>query len=114
MLLAIAAHNIFSKPEMRYRKLPILLIALFFVPATCIRAQSVDTYQPKTILRRSMPPITRVPFVAAEKSRLRDSELVIGVTVNEQSRAYPVNQLTGPKREIINDTVGETPIAATW
>lgn len=45
---------------------------------------------------------------------LNPSELVLGVTVGEQSRAYPINMLTGPSREILNDTLGGLAIAATW
>ena len=42
------------------------------------------------------------------------SELVLGVTVGKESRAYPINMLTGPSREILNDTLGGQAIAATW
>jgi len=45
---------------------------------------------------------------------LNPSELVLGVTVGDQSRAYPINMLTGPSREILNDTLGGRSIAATW
>lgn len=37
---------------------------------------------------------------------------VIGVSINGQSVAYPVAFLSG--REIVNDTVGGTPIVVTW
>jgi hypothetical protein len=40
---------------------------------------------------------------------LSPSELVLGVTAGEQSRAYPINMLTGPSREILNDTLGGQP-----
>ena len=43
-----------------------------------------------------------------------DSELVLGVEINGESRAYTLAQLSGPEREIINDTLGNTLIAATW
>ena len=45
---------------------------------------------------------------------LADDELVIGVEVGGQARAYPINMLTGPVREIINDDLAGTAIAATW
>ena len=45
---------------------------------------------------------------------LNPSELVIGVTVGNESRAYPINMLTGPSREIVNDKLGGQAIAATW
>ena len=47
------------------------------------------------------------PFVRAE-------ELVLGVVVGKEARAYPINMLTNPTREIINDKLGERSIAATW
>jgi len=43
-----------------------------------------------------------------------DNELVLGLELNGEARAYPINMLTGPSREIINDTLGGIPIAATW
>jgi hypothetical protein len=36
------------------------------------------------------------------------------VMINGESRAYPINMLTGPSREILNDRLGGTAIAATW
>jgi hypothetical protein len=48
------------------------------------------------------------------KDEVTDNELVLGVVVNGEARAYPINMLTGPSREIINDTLGGTAIAATW
>ena len=43
-----------------------------------------------------------------------DDELVLGVVVDGKARAYPINQLTNPTREIINDKLGGRAIAATW
>ncbi len=59
-------------------------------------------------------PIVDIPVISARESRLDDEELVLGVTVGEQSRAYPINMLTGPQREILNDRLGGRAIAATW
>jgi|GEM_PF-1524110 len=57
------------------------------------------------------PPVLRVKNVQGE---VTDSELVLGVVVNGEARAYPINMLNGPKREIINDTLGDQPIVAIW
>lgn len=46
--------------------------------------------------------------------RLNDDELVMGVVVNGESRAYPINMMHGPQREIFNDQLGGRSIAATW
>ena len=43
-----------------------------------------------------------------------DDELVLGVVIDGKARAYPINMLTGPTREIINDELSDVAIAATW
>lgn len=45
---------------------------------------------------------------------VEDDELVVGVVINGKPRAYVVNTMTGPTREIFNDTLAGIPIAATW
>ena len=62
-------------------------------------------------------PITDAPFIRASDSteeQVTDNELVLGLEIGVESRAYPINMLTGPRREIINDTLGGRRIAATW
>ncbi len=61
-------------------------------------------------------PITEFPVKAVRDvgDALNPSELVLGVVVGNEARAYPINMLTGPQREILNDTLGGRPIAATW
>ena len=62
------------------------------------------------------PPIRDAPVINAAEvtDEVRDNALVLGVVVNGQARAWPINMLNGPRREIINDTLGGQPIAATW
>ncbi|MBP85530.1 MAG: hypothetical protein CMJ64_02250 [Planctomycetaceae bacterium] len=45
---------------------------------------------------------------------LNDDDLVLGVVIDGEARAYPINMMTGPEREVFNDTLAETPLAATW
>jgi hypothetical protein len=63
-----------------------------------------------------MPAIVDAPVLSAAEigERVSGNELVLGVLVNGRARAYPINMLTGPRREIINDTLGGSAIAATW
>ena len=63
-----------------------------------------------------LPAITDAPTIAAGEvtDQVTDQELVLGVVVNGEARAYPINMLTGPSREIINDSLGGCDIAATW
>lgn len=68
-----------------------------------------DKYNP----RRA---IVDAPFFKASEvtDQVTYNELVLGVEIEGQARAYPINMLTGPAREIINDTIGEVHLAATW
>ncbi len=85
--------------------------AFTFLIAPIVPAQE---YRPRTVLRHPIRAITDPAIVSADQADVVDNELVIGVEVNGQARAYPINQLTGPNREIINDQLGGTAIAATW
>ncbi len=72
-------------------------------------------FQPRRVVQ-PFPPITAAPAIPADEvfDQVADEELVLGVVVGGQARAYPINMLTGPSREIINDTLGGKAIAATW
>ena len=74
------------------------------------------SFKPQTVINRHFKPIVEAPTVPAEKAGeiVRDHELVLGVEVNGEARAYPINLLCGPTREIINDVLGGEAIAATW
>ncbi len=76
---------------------------------------NASDFRPRKLMR-PIRAIVDAPFLAASQvtDEVNDNELVMGVVVNGQARAYPVNMLTGPSREIINDTVASAPIAATW
>ncbi len=62
------------------------------------------------------PAITNAPVVVGDAigRAVTENELVLGVELNGEARAYPINMLTGPDREIINDRLGGVAIAATW
>ena len=79
------------------------------------RAQ-LPEFNPQVVIPRAMPAIENAPVISAARAdrQLQDSELVLGITVKGQARAYPINMLTGPRREIVNDTLGGRSIAATW
>ena len=75
-------------------------------------------FRPRRAVREGVefPAITDAPIAPAAKigDRVHDGELVLGVVVDGEARAYPINMLTNPTREIINDVLGKTAIAATW
>ena len=45
-------------------------------------------------------------------SQMLSNERLLGVSINGDHRAYPLNMLS--RHEIVNDTVGGEPIAVTW
>jgi hypothetical protein len=52
--------------------------------------------------------------VPAAEASLRDDDLVIGVVVGGEARAYPVNLMWEPQNEALNDALGGEPVAVTW
>jgi hypothetical protein len=84
----------------------------------CIAQESVEfDFNPEVVISKPMQPIVDAPFVHAKDATeliVSDNEIVLGVVVNGKARAYPINMITGPRREIINDKLGGLPIAATW
>lgn len=96
---------------------PRLIILLAILTALIVIPRAAeDKFNPRTVIDRAFPPIKDPRLVkAAEAGKVvRDDELVLGVVVKGKARAYPINMLTGPRREIINDKLGGQAIAATW
>ncbi len=58
------------------------------------------------------PTLHQPEFVAVSKATLHADELVLGVSINGDSRAYPVWALN--TYEIVNDEVGGVPVLVTW
>jgi hypothetical protein len=68
-----------------------------------------------TILGRDGIPAILNPVVATRAdaaTQMDPSERVMGVSINGEHRAYPLNLLS--RHEIVNDTVGGKPVAGTW
>ena len=64
------------------------------------------------IPRDSIRPIYEPTFISPAEAGLMDADLVIGLSLNGDPRAYPVHILR--RREMVNDVVGGVPILATW
>jgi hypothetical protein len=67
-----------------------------------------------TILGRDGIPAILDPVFASRgaETKMDPSERVIGVSINGENRAYPINLMS--RHEIVNDTVGGMAIAVTW
>ena len=62
--------------------------------------------------RDGILPVYNPHFVSAGESNYRDDELVMGLEINGDARAYSVGMLRS--REMVNDEVGGTPVLVTW
>ncbi len=91
-----------------------LLLFCGCVATTFATAEDPVRYEPRQVLRNPIRPIVDPSIVDVEKAEIAPNELVIGAEVDGVARAYSINQLTGPQREIINDELGGSAIAATW
>ena len=62
----------------------------------------------------AIPAILAPQFVSGPETaeQMVALERVLGVSINGDHRAYPLNQLS--RHEIVNDTVGGVPVAVTW
>ena len=92
-------------------------LATFLVAVALAGLLEADSrqFEPRRVVPQ-FPPITKAPTLKVSEitDEVTDAELVLGVVTGGEARAYPINMLTQPTREIINDVLGGTAIAATW
>lgn len=84
-------------------------------PTTAGPAPASSNYEMITLLPPdAIPAIDHPPFLPADEadSEYSASELVLGVEIDGDARAYSIPFLSG--HEIVNDTVAGVPIAVTW
>lgn len=53
-------------------------------------------------------------IVSAEDAPLEEGDLVMGIAINGEARAYAINYMMGGPNEVVNDTLGGQPIAPSW
>ena len=64
------------------------------------------------LARDDIAPIYEPEFVPADQAGYSDSELVMGVEIGGEAKAYPIDLLT--RREMVNDEMGGIPYLVTW
>ena len=69
-------------------------------------------YLTATASRDFLRPIYEPKFVAAEAAELEPLDIVMGLEINGDARAYPVRILN--TREMVDDVVGGVPVLVTW
>ena len=68
----------------------------------------------KVLSKDAIPAIFKPHFITPDEAinQYRDTDLVIGLSIGDEHRAYNVAYLSA--REIVNDIIGDKPIAVTW
>src|SRR5687767_13128251 len=90
-------------------------VRLALVSAFTLSQSYAASFAPIRFLERQAPLTNLVVKSGADLSSVPANEdLVVGITVNGEPRAYPLNTITRPPREIINDTLGGMAIVVTW
>lgn len=62
--------------------------------------------------RDAIRPVYNPTFTSAGESEWEEETLVIGLSVGEESKAYPVSFLN--RREMVIDWIGGTPVLVSW
>ena len=103
---------------MSYLKVQFVCLALLATPLPLLLSPpwqiEDEEFNPKTLINKPFPAIKNQTAYAKDDVQVDEDEMVLGIEINGKSRAYPINMLKGPRREIINDQLGGTDIAATW
>ncbi len=77
------------------------------------RVEEFDAYLPPRLIGPDgIRPVYEPRFVAASEAPLEDDELVIGISIEGEAKAYPITVLRF--REMVNDELGGIPILVTW
>lgn len=62
--------------------------------------------------RDAIRPVYQAVFVRASEAGWDDEDLVIGLEINDEAKAYPVGFLN--RREMVIDSVAGIPVLVTW
>ncbi len=71
-----------------------------------------DIFNPTLLPYDAIRPVYDPEFDTADQVPLDDDELVIGINLNGESKAYSITVLRS--REMVNDELGGLPILVTW
>ena len=81
-------------------------------PEGTVASAFVDADYRQLRRRDAITPIYDAVFTGPDATNFPDDELVIGLNINGDARAYPAGILYN--REMVNDTVGGVPVLVTW
>lgn len=89
-------------------------LALTIPPvATNVRVTDTNEYEfPQLLPFDGIPPVYDPQFASAADAPLLDDELVMGIALDGEAKAYPVTVLRF--REMVDDELAGIPIIVTW
>ena len=73
-----------------------------------------DRGLPESAAARGYPLNVDPEIVTADQVDFGDEDIVMGIVINGEARAYPVNYMNGPYNEVVNDELGGQAIAPSW
>ena len=80
---------------------------------TNVRLQDTNEYEfPQLIPFDGIPPVYDPQFASAADAPLLDDELVMGVSLGGEAKAYPVTVMRF--REMVDDELAGIPILVIW
>ena len=92
------------------------LMASVILLAPILAADGPDAELPEDfrqlLPRGRIASVDNPTFVPASEAEISDDAWVLGVEIGDEAKAYSLNLLN--HHEIINDRLGETPVAAVW
>jgi hypothetical protein len=107
-LIATLACFVFAfvlwKSASRWRK-SVLVLALIVVSFSAIMARL-------NYFEWMFHPIPEARFLAQAQSKLDPKEMIMSVRLGDDARAYPISQMA--YHHVLNDVVGDVPIAVTY
>ena len=96
-------------------KLAILLSVTAFLwaaPDALAETEAVPEGVDILLARGGIPAVFDPVFVSAADAEISDDAWILGIHINGEAHAYSLNLLN--HHEIVNDHVGDLPIAAVW
>ena len=112
MNLIISCGNIPDQPTPSPTSLARSQPATPTVPQPHRQRADQEYYWDQRLERDSIKPIYDPTFLPVAEANYQDDELVIGIEINGEAKAYAIGPLNG--REMVNDTLGGVPILVTW
>ncbi len=92
--------------------LPNQAVAQIEIPRPENKLAEGEYHWSQLLARDAIFPVYDPEFAPAEQAPYDDNELVIGVAINGEAKAYAIGPLNS--REMVNDTLGGIPILVTW